>query len=51
MLLCASKFAKAEIECSFEMGKQTPFRGIIYFAVDGTSPNSCCSALIDTRST
>ena len=25
MLLCASKFSTAKIECSFKMGKQTPF--------------------------
>ena len=40
MLLWASKFATAKIECSFEMGKQTPLGGITYFAVNGT--NTCC---------
>ena len=35
MLLWASKFATAKIECSFEMGKWTPFGGIINYAVDG----------------
>ena len=35
MLLWASKFATAKIECSFEMGKQTPLGpGNIYFAGD-----------------
>ena len=36
MLLWASKFATAKIECSFEMGKLAPLRGNIYFAGDGT---------------
>ena len=40
MLLWASKFATAKIECSFEMGKYTPLGGIIYFAGDGTCYNS-----------
>ena len=45
MLLWASKFATAKIECSFEMGKQTHLwrgEGNIYFAGDGTS----CSLFI-----
>ena len=33
MLLWASKFATAKIECSFEMGKLTHLGGTIYFAV------------------
>ena len=36
LLLWASKFATAKIECIFEMGKQTPLGGTIYFAGDGT---------------
>ena len=36
MLLWASKFATAKIECSFEMGKIDTFGGTIYFAGDGT---------------
>ena len=36
MLLWASKFATAKIECSFEIARKT-FGGTIYFAVDGTS--------------
>ena len=35
ILLWASKFATAKIECSFEMGKKTPL-GNIYLAGDGT---------------
>ena len=35
MLLWASKFATAKIECSFEMGNNT-FGSNIYFAGDGT---------------
>ena len=34
LLLWANKFATAKIECSFEMGKQTPLGGSIYFAGD-----------------
>ena len=36
MLLCASKFAKGKIECSFEKGQGNTFGGTIYFAVYGT---------------
>ena len=40
MSLWASKFATAEIECSFEMGGQVnTFRGTIYFAADCTISN------------
>ena len=38
MLLWASKFATAKIECSSEVGKKTPLGGTIYFAVDGIIP-------------
>ena len=31
MLLCASKFATSTIECSFEIGKYTPFGGYHLF--------------------
>ena len=41
MLLCASKFATAEIECSFEKGNLAPLGGTIYFAVDGASKIVC----------
>ena len=34
--LWASKFATAEIECIFEMGKQAPLGCTIYFAIDIT---------------
>ena len=36
MLLWASKFATAKIECSFEMGKSTPL-GVTFIAGEGTS--------------
>ena len=36
MSLWSSKFATAEIYCSFEMSKLEIFGGTIYFAVDGT---------------
>ena len=35
MLLWASKFATARIECSFEMGKEAPSWGYIYFDGNG----------------
>ena len=37
MLLWVSIFAIAKIECSFEMGKQTPLGVSFIFAVDGTT--------------
>ena len=36
MLLWASKFATAKIECAFEMDKLNIFGGNIYSAGDGT---------------
>ena len=37
MLIWASKFATAKIECSFELDKETPLGGSnIYFAGEGT---------------
>ena len=43
MLLWASKFANAKIECSFKMGKWTPLiKGNIYFA--GEKRTSVCKA-------
>ena len=35
LLLWASKFATAKIECSFEMEQVKSIGGTIYFAVDG----------------
>ena len=35
-LLWASKFGTAKMDCSFEMGKQKPLGGTIYFTVDFT---------------
>ena len=36
LLLWASKFARAKMECILEMGNQTPMGGTVYFAGDGT---------------
>ena len=42
MLLCASKFAMAKIECSFDLRRsENIFKGTIYFAVDGTHSRMC----------
>ena len=36
MILWASKFAAAKIECSLDMREVNTFGGTIYFASDGT---------------
>ena len=48
ILLWASKFATAKIECSFKMGKNTPLGGTIYFAVDRTYSRYTCPLKIRT---